>query len=459
MKRRQFMKLSAAAGLSLLAPNARYALAAEELRGFGGPFWVTINLAGAWDTTLFCDPKGNQLTTNPAKGPINLYHPDTIESVSVGNTTLRLGPGGPAEASMYYVTPSGGGAPVHIVDALAQRGLTILNGIDAGLTNHRSGEQLAMAGSTKANFPTLAALAAYERLVDREDRPAPNGPMPLISFGGYDGTANLVPVTRLAAIDVLGQITQPNVIGIGDRKSEMHSARTLASINRFLDRRRAEHEAQVLLPSRAQAMSQLFVARSKEHHVSELLRTDFDFATFESLSSFRKQIYVALRAFKGGLAASSNLLLGGWDTHQLNDNPQRNRLRILFDGLNYLKEQADHLGVTEQLNIVVGSDFGRTTYYNGVDNHAGKDHHSVTSWMTMLWAENRDSGLRVVGQTNDMVEAEPLRADLSVAQANEAGTVMTPGIIHNELRRIAGLDGSTIAGTFPISAPPLSLWA
>ena len=45
--------------------------------------------------------------------------------------------------------------------------------------------------------------------------------------------------------------------------------------------------------------------------------------------------------------------------------------------------------------------------------------------MTMLWAENRDAGLRVVGQTNDMVEAEPLRPDLTVTQGQE-GTVMTP---------------------------------
>ena len=140
MKRRQFMKLSAAAGLSLLTPNARHALAAEELRGFEGPYWITVNLAGAWDTTLFCDPKGNQLfTSTPEKGPINHYGPDEIESFSFGGTTLPLGPGGPAGESMYSVTPSAGGQPVHILELLASQGLTIINGVDSGLTNHRSG--------------------------------------------------------------------------------------------------------------------------------------------------------------------------------------------------------------------------------------------------------------------------------------------------------------------------------
>ena len=72
MHRRNFIKVSAAAGLSVLAPWSRHALAAEELIGFGGPFWITINLAGAWDSTLFCDPKGD-LTDGSGNGPINHY--------------------------------------------------------------------------------------------------------------------------------------------------------------------------------------------------------------------------------------------------------------------------------------------------------------------------------------------------------------------------------------------------
>ena len=83
------------------------------------------------------------------------------------------------------------------------------------------------------------------------------------------------------------------------------------------------------------------------------------------------------------------------------------RLAILFDGLMCQKEQAERLEITDQLNIVVGSDFGRTTYYNGGGSSAGKNHHSVTSWMTMLWNQGLDNGLRVIGATNDMVERAP----------------------------------------------------
>ena len=65
--------------------------------------------------------------------------------------------------------------------------------------------------------------------------------------------------------------------------------------------------------------------------------------------------------------------------------------------LGYIKDAAEALGVADQINIMVGSDFGRTTYYNGEGEAGGKDHHSVTSWMTMLWGSGVEDGVRVVG--------------------------------------------------------------
>ena len=76
-----------------------------------------------------------------------------------------------------------------------------------------------------------------------------------------------------------GQITQPNVIA-GNRRQDIHSERTLATSTGISTL--SKEQKRIHLPSRAKAMSQL-VARSKEHHVSEL-RTDFDFDTFEAVS-------------------------------------------------------------------------------------------------------------------------------------------------------------------------------
>ena len=48
-------------------PRNRHAIASEELVSFDGPYWMTINLARAWNSTLFCDPKGD-VTDETGKG-------------------------------------------------------------------------------------------------------------------------------------------------------------------------------------------------------------------------------------------------------------------------------------------------------------------------------------------------------------------------------------------------------
>jgi hypothetical protein len=379
--------------------------------------------------------------------------------LDLGGQVIRLAPGtSPNTGSYYHHVPRSGGAPVHFLQHLASRGATIINGVDAGLTNHRSGEQLAMAGSTAADFPTLAALVAYHQLVDRD--PIPNGPMPLLSFGGYDGTANLIPATRLNRLQVLGQITRPDTIGQANRAGQrIHGDARLDLIAAASAARKDELTGRAMLPNKAQAMSQLFVARSKEHHVGRLL-DQFDFPTFEALPSgkLEQQAYVALRAFEGGLAAGANLVLPGWDSHSYNDRTQARRMNELFAALVYIKDEAEALGVADRVNIVIGSDFGRSTYYaNQEDPDSGKDHHSVTSWMTMLWGSGVENGIRVVGETTDAVVARGLAADLTPMPEGQ-GIVPTPAVIHKELRRLAGLTEGSVADRFPVDGEALTLW-
>ena len=128
----------------------------------------------------------------------------------------------------------------------------------------------------------------------------------------------------------------------------------------------------------------------------------------------------------------------------------------------YIKDAAEELGLANQINIMVGSDFGRTTYYNGQSQTAGKDHHSVTSWLTMLWGSRVENGVRVIGETDDSVIARGLTPDLTPAGPGQ-GVVMTPAIIHNNLRRLAGVDGAAIGDRFGLGLQPneaaLRLWA
>ena len=79
--------------------------------------------------------------------------------------------------------------------------------------------------------------------------------------------------------------------------------------------------------------------------------------------------------------------------------------------------------------------------------------------MSMLWGAGLEQGLRVIGQTDDRVAAAPLNNDLSIAGPNDVGSViMTPGGLHRDLRRVAGLDGQPILQKYIISDPELQVW-
>ena len=60
-----------------------------------------------------------------------------------------------------------------------------------------------------------------------------------------------------------------------------------------------------------------------------------------------------------GVAVSANMDIGGFDTHSDNDNQQERQLMILARGLDYLFNTINAMGLTNQVYVVVGSDFGR----------------------------------------------------------------------------------------------------
>ena len=176
-----------------------------------------------------------------------------------------------------------------------------------------------------------------------------------------------------------------------------------------------------------------------------------------------RQWGLAVGPSRGGLAVGANLVLGGWDSHSYNDRAQANRMKQLFRALVFIRDEAESLGVADRINIVVGSDFGRTTYYKDLDGQgrpdpdSGKDHHSVTSWMTMLWGSGVEDGVRVVGETTDAGVARALDPDLRPV-ADDGGVVVTPTLVHKELRRRAGLGAGTVGDRFPLDGEALRLW-
>jgi hypothetical protein len=68
--------------------------------------------------------------------------------------------------------------------------------------------------------------------------------------------------------------------------------------------------------------------------------------------------------------------------------------------------------------------------------------------------------VRIIGESTDAVIARGLSPELRPVEPGE-GTVLTPGLIHTDLRRLAGLTGTQLDTKFPIAleGDALRIWA
>src|SRR5690606_6238379 len=119
--------------------------------------------------------------------------------------------------------------------------------------------------------------------------------------------------------------------------------------------------------------------------------------------------------------------------HGNHDNNHLPRLTQLWDGVDYIIEEAERQGVSDQVVIVVGSDFGRTPHYNDGN---GKDHWSITS-MILMGAGIK--GNRTIGETDP--EHRTLKIDPNTLQPG-GQMDLEPGHVHWELRKLVGIESS-----------------
>ena len=89
---------------------------------------------------------------------------------------------------------------------------------------------------------------------------------------------------------------------------------------------------------------------------------------------------MTILAFKTRVAVSADLHLGGFDTHDNHDEDHKWLLDNLTRGVDYLWEYAETHEVADRLVVVIGSDFGRTNFYN---SQRGKDHWPIGSYIIM----------------------------------------------------------------------------
>ena len=423
MRRREVLKaIAVAIGGSATGMRIPIVNATE----YTGKFVVFVQLDGGWDPTCFCDPKEN----TPGEPVIN-HWAEHEETRHVGN--IRYAPF--ADNVSFFEK--------------YHQNMLVINGVDAQTNSHTTGVVHNCSGRAAEGYPTLSALLAsqYDTLL----------PMAYLSFGGYSETAGLTRFTRLNNTHLLSAVANPR----GDKDPygrppyfsadawdaiEEHRTITTGAIAnsdsipfgrpRHLDLYRTAMRSGDEIKAFTDAISQ-------EERLEKVSREMIGADNFRS--ALRQQSQLAVLAFRSGTAVSADLHLGGFDTHARNDTGQEWLLRKLVDGIDYLWSYAERHDVADRLLVVLGSDFGRTNFYNADD---GKDHWPIGSFVVM--EKNQTWTDRVVGITDELHFAQKINPR-TLERDDMNGTIIYPKHVHKALRRYLDIEATEGTKRFPFN--------
>ena len=415
MKRRNLL-LGLMAGAGAAATGFRLPLvhAADHT----GKLFVFVQADGGWDPTSFCDPKAN----TPGEPVIN-HWAERNEVRQAGNIPYAPFANNAAFFEKYH------------------RRMLVINGVDAQTNSHTVGIVHNWSGRNSEGYPTMSALLAAHY--------APDLPVPYLSFGGFSATSGITRFTRIDDAQLLREIAYPS----GDQFSEENWAALESYRADAANRLTAAPE---LLPGDAQNREfyrSAFTTEGLKVYADAIPSEDEieeeevfelpDGGTFHS--NLRRQAQLTVLAFKTGVAVSADLWLGGFDTHANHDPEHEWLLGNLTRSVDYLWEYAEEHGVADRMVVVIGSDFGRTNFYNAQD---GKDHWPIGSYVVM--EKNQSWTNRAVGETDALhfayrINPRTLRRD------DTRGTIIYPKHVHKALRRYFGIERSPGARRFPFN--------
>ncbi|MDP3276627.1 MAG: DUF1501 domain-containing protein [Deltaproteobacteria bacterium] len=433
MDRRRLLSLGIlsglTAGVSLTTRRLFAQQAAPGIEPYTGKFFIFLNAGGGWDPTMVCDPKGGE--TNR------------------GFTAAQIREAGNIRYAPVNYTGEGGYSNQRFFEKFSPR-LMVLNGVDMQTNNHDSGNRYTWSGHLEDGYPPLAAIIGAAL--------APGRPLAFLSNGGYENTQGIVPLTRVNDLGTISRIAFPNRPDPANMTSRYHSTDTAARIARYQQERLHAMGATQTLPVFDRAMRQLEATRSGGNLLERLLQFLPDNATINGLNNtVARQGFVALAAYQAGLTAAANLDVGGFDTHSDHDTQQGNALVRVLRGIDLIMDRVDALNLREKVVLIVGSDFGRTPFYN-MQN--GKDHWANTSIMMMGAGI---PGNRVVGASTDGTAAQVFRArpfDYDTLQVSDSSPKkLNPKSLHTALRRFAGVEQSEAARQFPLYGDNLTLFS
>ena len=429
MDRRKFLSLASLAGLAVASTDAFGRPGRPETLGknptplfesYKGPFYIMVNAGGGWDPTSLCDPKG----AASAEDSEAMNRSYLTKDIGVTASGIRYAPLGSMENPNYF----------RDFFEKHDKELLILNGVDMATNGHDTGQVHTWSGRLANGYPSFAALAAAVHGRDLA--------MSYLSFGGYDDTQGLVARTRSGNTQALARIAYPDRIDPANEASLFHAP---AASKAILDAQMARKDrllANEQLPRVQRAVGMMYASRTGSNELKKLqqyLPAMLD----NSGNPLLRQIQVAMAAYKAGITVAVNLNIGGFDTHGNHDAAHIPQLQRVLEGLDFIGKEAERQGVPGNYVVMAGSDFGRTPGYNDTD---GKDHWSITSVIAM---GKGIRGGRVIGETTERHDLKSV--DPKTLKVSDSGIHLEPKHIHQNLRRLAGIESDELMGFYPLS--------
>jgi uncharacterized protein (DUF1501 family) len=265
-------------------------------------------------------------------------------------------------------------------------------------------------------------------------------PIAYLSFGAYDETFGIVTRTRSGFTNALAQLgpaegTPPQADAASSTTQQAKSAEAP---------RYPRVEPARLAKARA-ALGGRFTRPSKGARFEDL-RHYLPGHLDTSDNPLFRQAQVAMASVRAGLTSACNLHMDGFDTYERHDEKHVPRLIQLLEGIDFLWEEAARQGIQDRLVISCGSSGGRAPRYN---ERQGKDDWSVTS---MFFLGRGVRGNRVIGATDE--SGLPLRINPSTLAPDPNGVVLAPKHVHQNLRRLAGIERHELSSRFPLGVAP-----
>ena len=422
MKRRTLLKglLTGSAGVAV----SGFRLPLVRASDYRGKFFVFVQADGGWDPTSFCDPKAN----TPGEPVIN-HWAERNEIRQAGNIPYAPFARNQAFFEKYH------------------RRMLVINGVDAQTNSHTVGVMHNWSGRNSEGYPTTTALLAAHY--------ASNLPVSYLSFGGFSATSGIARFTRIDDAHLLRDIAKPETAHGGG----MFSEEDWAEMESFRD---AAAERLVSTPNllpgdvRHRGFYRSAFATEGLKAYADAIPPEDELEQQEGYegpgghlsSTLRHQAQLTVLAFKTGVAVSADLWLGEFDTHVYHDPLHEWLLGNLTDSVDYLWEYAERHGVADRLVVVMGSDFGRTNFYNTDDARAGKDHWPIGSFVVM--EKNRPWTGRAVGETDALHFAQRINPR-TLRRDDSNGTIIYPKHVHKALRRYLGIENTPGVLRFPFN--------